>query len=108
MVFLTSWFGVTRPTLSGAPARGSSDIEEIVENSLLMQANAAANQRRPLNRWPQVIISREKEDRRGSALWRVHRLAKSGLCLLRAASEPCSNSEDWPVHGHVIFVVVET
>jgi hypothetical protein len=67
MVFVTSWFGVTRATLSGAPARGSSDIEKIVENSLLMQANAAANQRRPLNRWPQVIISAK---RRTAAAWR--------------------------------------
>jgi hypothetical protein len=50
MVFLTSWFGVTETDADRNPAREKADIEEIVENSLVMQANAAAKQQRPLCR----------------------------------------------------------
>ncbi len=50
MVFLTRWFGVTESDSDRCPAREKADIEEIVEKSLLMQANAAAKQQRPLCR----------------------------------------------------------
>jgi hypothetical protein len=50
MVFLTRWFGVTESDADRSPAREKADIEEIVEKSLLMQANAAAKQQRPLCR----------------------------------------------------------
>lgn len=50
MVFLTRWFGVTASDAERSPAREKADIEEIAEKSLLMQANAAANQHRPLCR----------------------------------------------------------
>jgi len=50
MVFLTRWFGVTETDADRNPAREKADIEEIVEKSLLMQANAAAKQQRPLCR----------------------------------------------------------
>src|SRR6266496_3166881 len=50
MVFLTRWFGVTEGGADRDPARERDDIELIVEKSLLMQANAAAQQRRPLDR----------------------------------------------------------
>jgi hypothetical protein len=50
MVFLTRWFGVTGSDAERDLAREQSDIEEIVEKSLLMQANAAAKQHRPLGR----------------------------------------------------------
>src|SRR5260370_21325981 len=50
MVFLTRWFGVTEIDAGRNPAREKADIEAIVEKSLLMQANAAAQQHRPLCR----------------------------------------------------------
>ncbi len=50
MVFLTRWFGVTESDADRNPAREKADIEAIVEKSLLMQANAAAQQHRPLCR----------------------------------------------------------
>jgi len=50
MVFLTKWFGVTETDADRCPAREKTDIEAIVEKSLLMQANAAAQQHRPLCR----------------------------------------------------------
>jgi len=50
MLFLTRWFGVTGSDAERDLAREQSDIEEIVEKSLLMQANAAAKQHRPLGR----------------------------------------------------------
>src|SRR5713101_3930974 len=50
MVFLTKWFGVTETDADRCPAREKADIEAIVEKSLLMQANAAAQQHRPLCR----------------------------------------------------------
>jgi hypothetical protein len=49
MVF-TRWFGVTESDADRSPAREKADIEEIANKSLLMQANAAANQHRPLCR----------------------------------------------------------
>jgi hypothetical protein len=50
MVFLTRWFGVTESDADRNPARERADIEAIVEKSLLMQTNAAAQQHRPLCR----------------------------------------------------------
>src|SRR6266702_734393 len=50
MVFLTRWFGVTESDADRNPAREKADIEAIVEKSLLMQANAAAQQHRSLCR----------------------------------------------------------
>jgi hypothetical protein len=46
----TRWFGVTESDADRDPGREQADIEEIVERSLAMQANAAADQRRPLRR----------------------------------------------------------
>ena len=50
MVFLTRWFGVTESDADRDPARETADIEMILAKSLLMQANAAAQQGRPLCR----------------------------------------------------------
>jgi hypothetical protein len=50
MLFLTRWFGVTASDAERHPAREQSDIKEISERVLLMQANAAAQQQRPLGR----------------------------------------------------------
>jgi hypothetical protein len=50
MLFLTRWFGVTGSDAERSLAREQSEIEEIVEKSLLMQAKAAAQQHRPLGR----------------------------------------------------------
>src|ERR1700719_2022849 len=50
MLFLTRWFGVTGSDSERSLAREKSEIEEIVEKALLMQANAAAQQHRPLCR----------------------------------------------------------
>jgi hypothetical protein len=50
MPYLTRWFGVTETDADRSPAREKADIEEIIEKSLLMQANAAAKQQRPLCR----------------------------------------------------------
>jgi len=50
MLFLTRWFGVTASDVDRDLAREHSDIEQITEKSLLLQANAAAKQHRPLGR----------------------------------------------------------
>lgn len=50
MLFLTRWFGVTGSDAERSLAEEKPDIEEIVERILLMQASAAARQRRPLGR----------------------------------------------------------
>ena len=50
MLFLTRWFGVTGSDAERNLAGEQSDIEEIAEKVLLMQANAAAQQHRPLGR----------------------------------------------------------
>jgi hypothetical protein len=50
MLFLTRWFGVTGSEADRNLAGEQSDIEQIVQKSLLMQANAAAKQHRPLAR----------------------------------------------------------
>jgi hypothetical protein len=50
MLFLTRWFGVTYSDAERNLGEERADIEEIVEKILLMQANAAAKQHRPLCR----------------------------------------------------------
>ncbi len=50
MLFLTKWFGITGSDAERNLAREKSEIEEIVEKSLLLQKNAAAQQHRPLCR----------------------------------------------------------
>jgi hypothetical protein len=50
MLFLTRWFGVTGSDTERNLAREQSDIKEITERVLLMQAKAAAKQRQPLRR----------------------------------------------------------
>jgi hypothetical protein len=50
MLFLTRWFGVTGSDAERSLSAEQSDIDEIVEKVLLMQANAAAQQHRPLCR----------------------------------------------------------
>jgi len=50
MLWLTRWFGVTGSDSERNPAREKSDIEEIVKTTLLVQANSAAQQHRPLAR----------------------------------------------------------
>jgi hypothetical protein len=50
MLFLTRWFGVTGSDAERSLAREQSDIKEITERVLLMQANAASQQRQPLRR----------------------------------------------------------
>jgi hypothetical protein len=50
MLFLTRWFGVTGSDAERNLAREKAEIEEITERSLIMQANAAAKQHRPLGR----------------------------------------------------------
>jgi hypothetical protein len=50
MLWLTKWFGVTGSDSERNLAREQSDIEEIVKTTLLVQANAAAQQHRPLAR----------------------------------------------------------
>jgi hypothetical protein len=50
VLFLTRWFGVTASDAERDLAREHGDIEQITEKSLLLQANAAAKQNRPLGR----------------------------------------------------------
>jgi len=50
MLFLSRWFGVTGSDAERDPAREHADIQQITEKSLLLQANAAAKQNRPLGR----------------------------------------------------------
>jgi hypothetical protein len=50
MLFLTRWFGVTGSDAERNLTREQADIKEITERVLLMQANAAAQQRQPLRR----------------------------------------------------------
>src|SRR3984893_808970 len=50
MMSLTRWIGVTESDADRDPAREKGDIDVIAAKSLLMQANAATQQRRPLCR----------------------------------------------------------
>jgi hypothetical protein len=50
MLWLTRWFGVTGTDSERNLAREQSDIEEIVQTTLLVQANSARQQHRPLAR----------------------------------------------------------
>ena len=54
MLFLTRLFGVTGSDAERDLTREQADIEEITERSLLMQANSAAKQHRPLGRGTHV------------------------------------------------------
>jgi hypothetical protein len=54
MLFLTRLFGVTGSDADRDPAREKREIEEIIEQSLRMQAKAAAKQQRPLGRGTHV------------------------------------------------------
>jgi hypothetical protein len=54
MLFLTKYFGVTGSDSERNFAREQSDIEEIIELSLLLQENSAAKQNRPLGRGTHV------------------------------------------------------
>jgi hypothetical protein len=54
MLFLTRWFGVTGSDAERSLARERAAIEEIVEKVLELQANAAAQQHRPLGRGTHV------------------------------------------------------
>src|SRR5258705_6588972 len=54
MLFLTRLFGVTASDAERDLAREQADIEAITERSLLMQANSASQQRRPLGRGTHV------------------------------------------------------
>src|SRR5271168_265402 len=50
MLWLTRWFGVTGSDSERNLAREQADIEAITQRSLLLQANSATKQRRPLAR----------------------------------------------------------
>jgi hypothetical protein len=54
MLFLTRYFGVTGSDAERNLAREQSEIEQIMERSLVLQANAAAKQHRPLGRGTHV------------------------------------------------------
>jgi hypothetical protein len=54
MLFLTRWFGVTSTERERDLAAEQARIDEIVKKVLLMQANAAAQQHRPLGRGTHV------------------------------------------------------
>jgi len=54
MLFLTRWFGVTGSDADRDLTRELVDIEAITERSLLMQANSASQQNRPLGRGTHV------------------------------------------------------
>jgi hypothetical protein len=54
MLFLTRWFGVTRSDADRDPILEKAQIAEIMEKSLLMQANAATKQHRSLGRGTHV------------------------------------------------------
>ena len=54
MLFLTRWFGVTGSDAERDRAHEQTVIKEIIDKSLLLQANAAARQHRPLGRGTHV------------------------------------------------------
>jgi hypothetical protein len=54
MLFLTRLFGVTANDADRDLTREQSDIQQIIERSLLMQANSASQQRRPIGRGTHV------------------------------------------------------
>jgi hypothetical protein len=54
MLFVTRWFGVTGSDAERNLAREKSEIEEIIQRSLLLQANSAAEQKRALGRGTHV------------------------------------------------------
>jgi hypothetical protein len=78
MVFLTRLFGVTGSDAERNLVREKSDIEEIIEKSLLMQANAAAKQHQTLGRGTHVkgVCARAQFEVLGVAVGRDRGLAK--------------------------------
>ena len=54
MLFVTKWFGVTSSEAQRNRAEEQRNIEKITELSLLLQANAAAKQHRPIGRGTHV------------------------------------------------------
>ena len=54
MLFLTRLFGVTASEADRDITREPADIEQIITRSLLMQANSASQQRRPIGRGTHV------------------------------------------------------
>jgi len=50
MLFATRWFGVTGSDADRDLAKEKADLDELVEKVLLLQANSAAQQNRPLRR----------------------------------------------------------
>jgi len=54
MLFLTRLFGVTANDADRDLTREQSDIQQIIERSLLMQANSASQQQRPIGRGTHV------------------------------------------------------
>jgi hypothetical protein len=54
MLFVTKWFGVTGSDAERNPADEKVIVEQIVEKVLLLQKNAAAQQKRPLGRGTHV------------------------------------------------------
>jgi hypothetical protein len=110
MLFLTRWFGVTGSDAERDPAREQSDIEQIIERSLLMQAKSAAKQKRPLGRGTHVkgVCARAQFEVFDVTLGREHELAarlakgmfaKPGVypAIVRFAnSDPSKNSDFKP------------
>src|ERR1039457_5846036 len=50
MLFVTRWFGVTGSDSERSLAQEQAELEELVEKVLLLQANSAAQQHRPIFR----------------------------------------------------------
>jgi hypothetical protein len=110
MLFLTRWFGVTGSDAERDPAREQSDIEQIIERSLLMQAKSAAKQKRPLGRGTHVkgVCARAQFEVFDVTFGREHELAarlakgmfaKPGVypAIVRFAnSDPSKNSDFKP------------
>jgi hypothetical protein len=95
MLFLTRLFGVTASEADRDITREPADIEQIITRSLLMQANSASQQRRPIGRGTHVkgVCARAEfevfdvTEGRDSAL--AERLAK-GLCQAWRLSRYCA------------------
>src|SRR6266498_1103320 len=107
MLFLTKYFGVTDSDAERSLAAEKSVIEEIVEKVLLLQANAAAQQHRPLRRGThakgvcvraqfEVFDAAEGSDRALAARLARGMFATPGVypAIVRFAnSDPRSNSD---------------
>jgi hypothetical protein len=78
MLFMTRWFGVTGSDAERSLLQEQSDIKEIIEKVLLMQANAAAQQHRSLRRGTHAkgICARAEFEVLDIAAGRNHELAE--------------------------------